>query len=678
MNYIWSTEKRKNDCLVFELRIEKQCDTLEICAVDSFQVFFDDKFVNYGPNRSAAGFIIPKRLNILGVKKLVIKVLSHGVPCYCCDFQDPFFSAMIMLEDKVVYSSNDFVCYREKSRLTNMHRYSYQRGFIEGNDYNLQGVEKVETKSVAAPKVLKVGTNTSEYKKLSFEFETERVFNGFSEVRKPWWKDELMPSDKNKYFDLEEDFLPRACNCFYERNYHLIEEHTGFISLSCNTKEQIEVLIVFDEYLPDDKWVFARSDCNDYIYLKIPAGKTEFISQEPYALKYLKVISSTKDLDIDVNFITYENDCNMCVDVKGNEEIEKVFNAAVNSFRQNAVDLFTDCPGRERAGWLCDSYFSAKAEQLFTGKNDIEKQFLLNYIIADTPEIPKGMLPMCFPSEHWQGLYIPNWAMWFIVELHDYLHRTGDKTLIEESKAKVYDIIKYLDKYINELGLLEDLESWVFIEWSICNSPDYVKGINFPSNMMYAYSLAKAGELYGDSSLIERAKKIQKEVVNLSFNGQFFVDNAIRENGTIVICNDHVSETCQYYALFTGLCPSEEYKEKILHEFGPFRQGKYPEIGKSNVFIGNYLRLFWLCEIGEFERALDESVEYFCMMAEKTGTLWEHDSPVASCCHGFASVIAVIILNCVCGYKGVKGGKVLLDKNRTLSDKYKLEVEFKY
>ena len=28
-----------------------------------------------------------------------------------------------------------------------------------------------------------------------------------------------------------------------------------------------------------------------------------------------------------------------------------------------------DCPSRERAGWLCDSYFTAKTEYVLTGTN---------------------------------------------------------------------------------------------------------------------------------------------------------------------------------------------------------------------------------------------------------------------------------------------------------------------
>ncbi|MDD7726139.1 MAG: hypothetical protein PUJ24_10885, partial [Bacteroidales bacterium] len=63
---------------------------------------------------------------------------------------------------------------------------------------------------------------------------------------------------------------------------------------------------------------------------------------------------------------------------------------------------------------------------------------------------------------------------------------------------------------------------------------------------------------------------------------------------------------------------------------------------------------------GEYERVIDEALEYFSRMADKTGTLWEKDNDSASCNHGFASSAAVLLLRCTAGYKGVKNGKVIL------------------
>ena len=59
-------------------------------------------------------------------------------------------------------------------------------------------------------------------------------------------------------------------------------------------------------------------------------------------------------------------------------DLKKVYQAAISTFRENAVDIFMDCPGRERAGWLCDSFFTARTEKYLTGKNLIEYNFLEN------------------------------------------------------------------------------------------------------------------------------------------------------------------------------------------------------------------------------------------------------------------------------------------------------------
>ena len=40
-------------------------------------------------------------------------------------------------------------------------------------------------------------------------------------------------------------------------------------------------------------------------------------------------------------------------------------------------------------------------------------------------------------------------------------------------------------------------------------------------------------------------------------------------------------------------------------------------------------------------------------MAEKTGTLWEHNDPRASCCHGFAAIAAEYLYRDVLGVRAI-------------------------
>ncbi len=47
-----------------------------------------------------------------------------------------------------------------------------------------------------------------------------------------------------------------------------------------------------------------------------------------------------------------------------------------------------------------------------TGRSRIEKAFLENFLMEDSfPPLPDGILPMCYPSDYLDGVYIPNWAI---------------------------------------------------------------------------------------------------------------------------------------------------------------------------------------------------------------------------------------------------------------------------
>ena len=63
----------------------------------------------------------------------------------------------------------------------------------------------------------------------------------------------------------------------------------------------------------------------------------------------------------------------------GDPELQSILEAAKATLAQNSVDVLTDCPSRERAGWLSDSFFSSEAERIMTGKNQAEQTFLENY-----------------------------------------------------------------------------------------------------------------------------------------------------------------------------------------------------------------------------------------------------------------------------------------------------------
>jgi len=334
------------------------------------------------------------------------------------------------------------------------------------------------------------------------------------------------------------------------------------------------------------------------------------------------------------------------------ERLNRLFAAGRETFRQNALDIFMDCPSRERAGWLCDSYFTARAGFDLCGNTLIEKNFIENFLLPEEfIDLPDGMLPMCYPADHPSGRFIPNWAMWFVVQLEEYLQRSSDRRTVDALEQKIMKLLKYFRKFQNNDGLLEKLESWVFVEWSKAN--DFVQDVNYPSNMLYAAALSAAGRMYNMPELLEEAEKIREVIRRQSFDGEFFVDNAVRKNGKLEIMRNR-SEVCQYFAFYFDTADTEKHSNlwwNLCEKFGPERKQtrEFPEIHQANSFVGNVVRLEILSRYGLCQQILDESIAYLLYMADRTGTLWENIDTRASCNHGFASHIVHILYRDVLG-----------------------------
>lgn len=444
MQFVWGGVRAEaNRELTFTYRSEEPFDGLTLCAADFYRVWADGEFISYGPERTAAGYARLRRLSLSGVRELVVKVTAYNVACYACDQQLPYFGAEVTRGGRTIAETSDFVCESVSDRRRDVPRYSFQRGFLEVYDLRRPARETLPVYSVEAPILLEGNGDKADYAEAGFRFLGETSFGGFDEVREVWWKDNPLYRTPEGAFDIQRDLIGETETGYLAADYELPSERSGFLRLVVETDAEVKIFAVFDEILPDGKWIFRRSANNDFICWTLPAGRHEVMSAEPYAFKYLKILSPGK-AKIVPSLVTLENGSADCISVEGDARVKAVFEAAAATFRQNAVDIFTDCPGRERAGWLCDSYFSAQAERLFTGRNEIEKRFLENYILADVPEIEKGMLPDCFPAQHHDHAYIPNWAMWFVLELYDYFLRTSDREIVDRAKEKVYGRRRFL------------------------------------------------------------------------------------------------------------------------------------------------------------------------------------------------------------------------------------------
>jgi alpha-L-rhamnosidase len=106
--------------------------------------------------------------------------------------------------------------------------------------------------------------------------------------------------------------------------------------------------------------------------------------------------------------------------------------------------------------------------------------------------------------------------------------------------------------------------------------------------------------LYGLPELAAKAARLRETIRRQSFDGEFFVDNAIRRNGKLERTRNR-TEACQYFAFFFKLADRRRDAElwrKLRDEFGPCRDARkiYPDVPKLGGFISGPMRLDLLSE----------------------------------------------------------------------------------
>lgn len=249
--------------------------------------------------------------------------------------------------------------------------------------------------------------------------------------------------------------------------------------------------------------------------------------------------------------------------------------------------------------------------------------------------------------------------MWYVYEIVKYAKIYGKNQTVMDAFPRIEGIVRYFDSKLNEYGLLENLESWIFVEWSAANNADRVCGVNIPSNICWASCLMLAGTLFEKENWTQKGRKMASAVKQLAFDGKFFVDNLVRDQNGMLNKTNHYSEVCQYYAFWFDIADKQDYSqlyEELIERLGNRRiQGYLPEIEKPNAMYGIYMRLDLLMREGKKEQLYNECKDYFLKMAKRTGTLWENNFVNGSCVHGFASYAAKWLIYALCGFDVIEG-----------------------
>ena len=714
-------ETEKNLTVAFRARFDApSVGSVLLRATGStlYRVFLNGEFVGHGPARGPHGWF---RMDVLdltakvkpGANVVAFEVAGYNANSYYLLDQPSFLQAEVVAGGKVLAATGDegspFEAGPLPERVQKVQRYSFQRPFTEvyrlvpGYDrWRVDASVPLAAAACAIQPVKPLLPRRVPYSEFVVRAPRQIVATGELKtglkVNQPW-KDRSLTGigpQLGGYPERELVTIPslelqtvgsaalQAVNQPYAAaqplpvkagTFQIVDfgvDLTGFFGARIQCRSKTRLFFTFEELLTNGDVDFKRSTCVNIVAYELEPGTYAVETIEPYTLRYLKVLALEGDCEI-TGLHLREYVSPIPADVRfvaSDERLNRLFAAGVETFRQNAVDVLMDCPSRERAGWLCDSFFTARVASDLTGCTRIERNLFENYLLPEKfAYIPDGMLPMCYPADHNNGIFTPNWALWFVVQLEEYLARSGDRDTVKALEPRLMKLLEYFRPVRNEDGLLERLKGAMFVEWSQANA--FVQDVNYPTNMLYAECLAAIGRMYNRPELLAEAEKIRAVIRKQAFDGEFFVDNAVRKDGKLQLTQNH-SEVCQYFAFYFHVATPETHAplwQTLVKEFGPQRKQTkaFPQVHPANAFIGNVLRLELLSRAGLSQQLFDESLAYQLYMVDQTGTLWENDGSTSvafgtlSCCHGFASHGGVRVL-----YRDVLGLASVDTVNKTV------------
>ena len=662
---------------------------LYITASTFYRLKLNGILIAFGPARTAKGYARVDEIPLgtyayEGTSEIVIEVAGYACASLSTVRQSSFLITELRTNNSILLTSEDFTAYEPSQKLREVRRYSYQRHFGEvwdmrnGNallDSDRRPLEVLDLDITFLPRTApypyygaRTLTAASSVGTLTYDETRPYRANPYSVFPLPdgWGSfDQNSIRFKPYQWISRHRQAPKSGTCslpvtLRENEYAIMDFERiecGFMQATLCAYEESEVILAFSEDGAPEQFSFTNMNAETaWVTLLAKGQKLCQTTFEPYTFRYVMVAVKRGAITLDaLGVIGYTYDMrDAAIPACDDPVLNAVCRGAARTFAHNAVDLYMDCPSRERAGWLCDSYFTAKTEYALFGKVPLEDAYLENFrLYRNEGAFPDGVLPMCYPSDpepYKNGFnkFIPQWNMWYVIELADYLTKRNPEVDRELYRESVERFMAFLKGYENEDGLLERLPSWNFVEWSSANN--WTWDVNYPTNFLYAKTLESYYRIFGDERDLKRSREVQKTAEAQAFGGEYFMDHAIRdENGKLILQKDS-SEAGQYYAILFGDIDLSAPKYRELYRlvtevFAAKRRAPKPEILEINAFIGVYLRLEALQKLGEYDLLLRDIKEFFGAMEVETGTLWEYRQRNGSRDHGFASYALVAIQN---------------------------------
>ena len=243
-----------------------------------------------------------------------------------------------------------------------------------------------------------------------------------------------------------------------------------------------------------------------------------------------------------------------------NELLNKIYDNCKRSYLSNLFGIPTDCPHREKNGWMADGFMVQEAGMLNYSSRDIYEKWVSDMVDA---QLPNGKVPGVVPASwNWDS----NWAgpIWdaaiFIVP--DLLYKYyGD----QRPYATIYETCKkylvFLETCRDSRGLLtQGLGDWLY--YKAITPVDFMTTCYYYQDCMTMAKMSKLLNKGEESLYLAKAEELKKAI-----NENFFRPDSV----------EYANKTQLSYALplYMGIVPKEYEKQLAANLAKTIRDNDY-------------------------------------------------------------------------------------------------------
>jgi len=452
--------------------------------------------------------------------------------------------------------------------------------------------------------------------------------------------------------------------------YDFGANYVGFIGFEVTGKAGQVLELAWNERLSDHNNVPRPGETDSSIMAMryvLRDGRQAFMTMEPELARFIRVVNrSGEDFKLNSLYIKeYRFQAQKTGDfVCSDDSLNAIYQTARRNATLNTLDVFMDCPSRERGSWLHDSYWTAQAVYSMFGDTSVNRRMCRQ--VAESQEDPDhigpdGMVHMLYPASIASWIcVIPAHQLFWVLQVGLDQQFTGDTVYIKQILPSIRRMFSGFDVSCNSDGLLEipfkwqnqQISLWNFIDWSDTRTD----GVNIGLNAVYAVALDRAAEmerLVGDPKIADgyssRAAHIRKVIEQNSPGDGYYPDTLLSSADGTLTASREMCETTQYYAIWAGIASESRARNiwaKMRDPFQPTPKSKVQPIDGLNR-AGFYTfpeRLLIALKLGDSAAFLrDIKLMFVPMMQTAPGTFWETPWADCSLCHGLGSFAGAML-----------------------------------